>query len=286
VEAQAEGEVPEETAGYTLRLAAEDHAPMPTEEQTYDLHMPGPGTAVFPTITFDKLGTYHYQLSLLPGTDKDAKYDDILYDLSISVLRDESTDEWYTMMSIRNAETHEKTDVPVFIIVYPEPEITPTATPTATPTPRPGGPGRVPTATPTPTPTPEPTTTSVTVRKVWNDNNNAAGLRPNSLRVTLSNGMSITLNAANGWTATISNLPTEENGKAINYTWREAEVLGYTQTGYTVSGTETTITNSLWSRPTPPPDIPVPGRPEMDIPEYDTPLGIGVEINHVGDTFD
>ena len=297
VEAQAEGEVPGNTAGYTLRLTAEENAPMPTAEQTYDLHMPGPGTATFPAITFDALGVYHYHLSLLPGQDAGAKYDDAQYILTISVLRDETTDEWYTMMTIRDAKTQQKTDVPVFIIVYPEPEATPTATPTVTPTATPAPtdvpiirpvttPTATPTETPTPTPTPEPATTSVTVRKVWNDNNDATHLRPASLRVTLSNGMSVTLSAANGWSATINDLPVENNGQPITYTWQEAEVLGYIQTGYTVDGNVTTITNSLWQRPTPPPGVPVPGDPTINIDDYDTPLGIGVEINHVGDTFD
>ena len=256
VEAQAEGEVPGTTAGYTLRLTAEENAPMPTAEQVYDLHMPGPGTASFPAITFDTLGVYHYRLSLLPGQDAGATYDDAQYILTISVLRDETTDEWYTMMTIRDAQTQQKTDVPVFIIAYPEPEAPPTAT------------------------------TSVTVQKVWNDNNNAASSRPASLRVTLSNGMSVTLNEANGWSATINDLPVENNGQPITYTWQEAEALGYIQTGYTVNGNVTTITNSLWQRPTPPPGVPVPGDPTINIDDYDTPLGIGVEINHVGDTFD
>ena len=315
VEAQAEGEVPGTTAGYTLRLTAEENAPMPTAEQVYDLHMPGPGTATFPAITFDTLGVYHYHLSLLPEQDAGATYDDAQYLLTISVLRDEGSDEWYTMMTIRDAETRQKTDVPVFIIAYPEPEATPTATPTVTPTATPTAtptvtptitpaptdvpvirPATTPTATPTatptetpnPTPTPEPATTSVTVRKVWNDNNDASHLRPASLRVTLSNGMSVTLSAANGWSATISDLPAENNGQPITYTWQEAEPLGYIQTGYTVNGNVTTITNSLWQRPTPPPSVrvPVPNDPTINIDDYGTPLSIGVEINHVGDTFD
>lgn len=254
VEVQAEGTVPEGSAGYTLRLAAVDHAPMPQEGETYDLHMAGPGKATFPAITYGALGVYHYHLTLLPGTDAGATYDDIRYDVTVSVLRDETTDEWYTMISIRNAETQQKTDVPVFLVVYAEPEVTPTATPA---------------------PTGKPETISVTVRKVWVDDDNARNLRPASLLVTLSNGMTVTLSEANGWSATISGLPAEQGGKKITYTWQEAEVLGYTQTGYAVNGAVTTITNTVWKLP-----------PETEIVEQDPPLGIGVEINHVGDTFD
>ena len=268
VTTQAEGEVPRNTAGYTLRLVAENNAPMPTAEPKYDLHVPGPGTATFPAITFDALGVYHYHLSMLSVSDASASYNTAEYDLSITVLRDETSDEWYTMMSIRNAASHQKTDVPLFIITYPEPTATPT--PTSTTPPAPGT---------------QPTTVSVTVRKVWNDGDNAANLRPNSLHVTLSNGTTVTLNEANGWSATISDLPAQENGQRITYTWQESEVPAYIQTGYTVNGSETTITNTLWSGITDP-DDPRRNRSLVEITDYDTPLNIGVEINHVGDTFD
>ena len=128
VEVLAEGTVPADSEGYTVRLSAEDNAPMPAEDPVYDLHMPGPGTAAFPAVTFSTLGVYHYHLALLPGTDTGAAYDPVQYELSVSVLRDENTDEWFTMLSIRNTDTQEKTDIPLFIIVYPESEETPTPT--------------------------------------------------------------------------------------------------------------------------------------------------------------
>ena len=266
------GTAPENNTGYTLRLTAEGGAPMPGDNDPYDLHMNRPGTATFPEITFNTLGVYHYHLWMLQGRDEGVTYDNVRYNISISVLRDETTNEWYAMISIRNAATQRKTDVPTFLIIYPEIEVTPTPTPTLEPT---------------PTVTPSPETVSVTVRKVWNDNNNARGMRPVSLRMVLSNGMSVTLNAANGWTATIGNLPAAtEGGQPIAYTWTEDEVPGYRQTDYAEADHVTTITNALWRRPTPPPDIPVPDDPTEEIEEYDTPLNIGVEINHVGDTFD
>ena len=138
---------------------------------------------------------------------------------------------------------------------------------------------------------------SLTVVKVWDDNNDAVGMRPDSLRVTLSNGRSVILNESNGWTATVDNLPAHRDGQPIAYTWTEAEVLGYTQTGISTVDNVTTITNTYRTRPTPPtdgPEIPgtvpdpdtLPGDPLYHIDEYDTPLGINVKINHVGDTFD
>ncbi|MBR2824204.1 MAG: Cna B-type domain-containing protein, partial [Clostridia bacterium] len=91
-----------------------------------------------------------------------------------------------------------------------------------------------------------PETTEATVRKVWEDNNNAAGKRPESLTVVLSNGDAVTLNEANGWTATVKDLPKYRNGNEIVYTWKEGRMPeGYTMTSNTTEGTITTITNSM-----------------------------------------
>ena len=99
--------------------------------------------------------------------------------------------------------------------------------------------------------------TSVSVKKVWEDKNNAAGVRPTSITVQLSaNGKAIdtqVLNEANGWSYTWSNLaknynPNGEMGmtsKPVVYKVEELDVPeGYTME---VSGTETsfTITNTL-----------------------------------------
>ena len=136
----------------------------------------------------------------------------------------------------------------------------------------------------------QPEVTSATVRKVWNDSNNALGWRPAAIHATLSNGMTVTLSDANGWTATINNLPTRRNGQPVTYTWHEQVVLGYVQTGYEVVGDTTTFTNSLYVRPEPPEDKKVPkkkrGEELFIIDDYDTPLGVEVIINHVGDCFD
>ena len=89
--------------------------------------------------------------------------------------------------------------------------------------------------------------TEATVKKVWNDANNQDGKRPTELKVTLSNGTDVTLNAANGWTATIDNLPKYKDGVEIEYTWTEDETglpEGYTLTSAEKVGTITTLTNS------------------------------------------
>ncbi|MBQ3155791.1 MAG: Cna B-type domain-containing protein, partial [Clostridia bacterium] len=90
------------------------------------------------------------------------------------------------------------------------------------------------------------TTVSATVTKSWNDNFDQDGLRPGSLLVTLSNGQTETLSAANNWTATVNGLPKyNENGQEITYTWTEGELPeGYELTNTSVNGTITTLTNT------------------------------------------
>ncbi len=85
-------------------------------------------------------------------------------------------------------------------------------------------------------------TTSVTVKKEWDDNNNQDGIRPDKITVTLSNGDVVELNEENNWTATISNLPKYYNGVEIEYTWTEIEVEGYESTKIENDST-TTFTN-------------------------------------------
>ncbi len=87
-----------------------------------------------------------------------------------------------------------------------------------------------------------PEETEVTVKKVWNDADDQDALRPDHIDVTLSNGQTVTLNDANQWTATISNLPKYDKGQEIAYTWIEAKVDGYASTQVT-DGTITTLTN-------------------------------------------
>lgn len=94
-----------------------------------------------------------------------------------------------------------------------------------------------------------PEVTSVSVRKIWNDDNNESGVRPSSIAMTLNNGNHVILNEANGWTATISDLPTHVNGEEVAYSWTEQEVLGYMQQDVTQQGAVTIFTNALWTLP-------------------------------------
>ena len=135
----------------------------------------------------------------------------------------------------------------------------------------------------------EPELTSVAVTKVWDDNNNVQNQRPASIVMTLSNGMSVELNDQNNWTAQIDNLPTRVNGQPVTYTWTEQRVIGYTKVREVTEGNMTTFTNRIWERPKEnnggkkPKTV---GDTVITFEEYETPLGVEIVINHVGDCFD
>ena len=139
----------------------------------------------------------------------------------------------------------------------------------------------------------QPELTSVSVIKVWQDNNNAQKRRPSSIAMTLSDGQKVVttvlLSDENNWTATVNDLPTVVNGQPAKYAWKEQQVIGYTLTGVTENNRTMTFTNTLWERPENPPEgktPKTPGDPLFVFEEYDTPLGVEVTINHVGDCFD
>ena len=92
-----------------------------------------------------------------------------------------------------------------------------------------------------------PATTSLTVSKVWADDDDRDLMRPSTLAVNLlANGTVIrttTLNAVNNWSAEYDNLPVYEKGTQIVYTWLEETVNGYELSAET-TGTATTLTNT------------------------------------------
>ena len=131
-----------------------------------------------------------------------------------------------------------------------------------------------------------PLTTSRTVRKVWDDEDDAYGMRSSSLTVRLYADDSreavytTRLNAANDWTATADNLPTFADGQMIEYHWEENETAGYTASVTVLEDGTTVFTNTYRPRPEDPTD-------ELEeLEDYGTPLGVNVDNNHVGDTFD
>ena len=96
----------------------------------------------------------------------------------------------------------------------------------------------------------QPQTTSIKVKKVWSDANNQDNKRTSSITVELvkngsPTGNTATLNAANDWAYTFSNLAKYENGSVIAYTVKETNTpAGYTAAVSGSASTEFTITNS------------------------------------------
>lgn len=90
--------------------------------------------------------------------------------------------------------------------------------------------------------------TEITVNKVWVDNNDQDGIRPESIEVELyangvATGKKLTLSAFNNWQAAWTELPVYSHGVAIVYTVKETEVAGYV-TEYAYEGNSVTITNT------------------------------------------
>ena len=83
----------------------------------------------------------------------------------------------------------------------------------------------------------------LTVTKVWDDDNNRDGIRPESITVELSDGTKAELNEGNKWTYTAYGKDKYRNGQEIVYKWTEVNVPeGYTLT-VDESKNKTTLTN-------------------------------------------
>ncbi|MBP1582289.1 MAG: Cna B-type domain-containing protein, partial [Oscillospiraceae bacterium] len=99
-----------------------------------------------------------------------------------------------------------------------------------------------------------PETTSVTVKKVWDDNNNQDGKRPNSITVYVMNGDkqegTVILNKDNNWTATFKDLPkyngtvdAQGNAVPIPYSVQEVGVSANNTITFSTGATYTVTTS-------------------------------------------
>jgi len=133
--------------------------------------------------------------------------------------------------------------------------------PTATPPP---DPTETPTPTPSPTPSPSPTPTiNISGYKIWDDNQNEYGDRPDTIRINLyANGTlidSIDVSETDNhlkWSYSFGDLPAVDNmGEKIIYTIIEEEVQGYEANyrGFNVFNAYITPTASPTVTPTPTP---------------------------------
>ena len=120
---------------------------------------------------------------------------------------------------------------------------------------------------------PEPQTAHVAVRKVWDDENDAAGKRPASITVQLIEGGTViktaSLSEANQWAHTFSNLD-----KTKSYTVQEIAVAEYSASYVGNAATGITITNTYTENTDP--GVP----PAPIIPEPET-INIPVEAEWI-----
>ena len=188
----------------------------------------------------------------------------------------------------------------------PVPTETPTPVPTDTPTPT-----ETPTPTPTPTPKPTPVPTpipgkeiDVSVRKVWQDNRDSAGIRPQAITIKLYRKLttdaeyperelvSVAISGqGDEWRFTFRNMPRfTESGEEYEYMVREEAVTGYStiyQNNAIVNVRETPVPGTSPSpkpRTTPIPNVtPRPDNPTaliyvdgewIYLDDYGVPLGI------------
>ncbi|MBE6561446.1 MAG: Cna B-type domain-containing protein [Ruminococcaceae bacterium] len=97
----------------------------------------------------------------------------------------------------------------------------------------------------------DPITTSVSGRKIWDDNNNQDGIRPDSITVNLlADGVvvkSASVSAADGWSWTFTDLPKYNRTGEIKYTVTEEPVSGYTSsvTGHSITNTHKPVLISI-----------------------------------------
>ena len=232
----AKGPLPETPEVYTIRMTADGDFPMPGGKTggSADLKITGPGSGTFPEMSFDNIGIYTYTIKQVAGKNLGVKYDSSEYYLKITVVREDG--KLILTRALRKKGVDGKVKECVFEVEYPSVDLT--------------------------------------VKKVWDDNDNKNKKRPASLKVTLkADGktvQTVTLNTDNGWSATIKDLPVYRDGEKIKYTWVEETITGYELTSTKISddGLITTLTNKEkgGGTPTPPPDD----------------LGMGMYIN-VGD---
>ena len=87
----------------------------------------------------------------------------------------------------------------------------------------------------------------IPVKKIWNDDNDAKGKRPQSVHITLfADGVKadeVDLNAGDNWAHTFANMPKFKDGKLIKYTVKEDAVASY-ESKITGDETEFKVTNT------------------------------------------
>lgn len=130
----------------------------------------------------------------------------------------------------------------------------------------------------------QPNKTSIKVTKIWEDDQNKYGTRPETVIVKLladgqDAGQVLTLSEANGWTGIFENLPVYKNERKVLYTVEELSVAGY-QTSITGDQTQGFVITNTYK-----PEQPTrPGKPNQpNVPE--SPSGGAPQTGDEGGVF-
>jgi len=118
-----------------------------------------------------------------------------------------------------------------------------------------------------------PQTTSITVRKIWQDDDDRAGIRPDRIKAQLyrngkAYGAVVTISEDNNWMFTWNDLPIfDEAGASYEYTVKEVDVPdGYVCTEDGTIENMYTLTNTISETP-PPTPTPTPDEGEPKLPK-------------------
>ena len=206
-----EGYDPEDTFTFQFKAITEG-APMP--EKT-EVTIKANEEDEFGWMYLTEPGTYEYEISEAAGKDTQYKYDATVYKLVFTIGVDEETNALTCELKV-NGEVvdHEAQEAYTFEFtnIFRK-------------------------------------HVEVEVEKIWADNDNAAGTRPEEIEVTLYAGKeaveTVILNEKNEWKHTFTDLPSvDDNDEEIEYTVKEDKVPeGYTMTS-AQSENKFTITNS------------------------------------------
>lgn len=197
------GQTPGSYPEFTFTMTARDGAPMPQSSAdgktaTVTLQSASaPVSGEFGTITFDAPGTYVYDIA--EAADSPAEgwaYDTSLFTLTVTVTEEDGAlvADQQVEKSAADGTGTVPSDAAVFVNSYQ--------------------------------------TRDVSVTKVWDDSDDADGLRPGSVTVRLlangkDTGKTLELNAGNQWKAQFTGLPIYSDGEAVTYTVAEDAVEGY-----------------------------------------------------------
>ena len=214
---------------FTFILKGLDGAPMPADANgaVKSVVVKSTGIAGFGDITFpcdedSQAAEYHYELREVKGSQEKISYDETVYHITVKVSYQETSGNkkaviesvTYTTDDSQDVKTVGESFVYSFTNVYDNIE-----------------------------------KIDIPVSKIWVDENNQDGLRPESIRAELyadgqETGNVLILNKGNNWSGRWTDLPKTRNGQEILYTIKEVKTEGYTaaitgdaENGFTITNT-------------------------------------------------